>query len=71
MSELAGKMAAAFVMVILITVVIGLFIALPIMWLWNATMPDIFGVPHITFWQAFGLKLLAAFLITPTTFEKS
>ena len=28
-------------------------------WLWNWLMPDIFGLRQITYWQAFGLLLLA------------
>ena len=31
--------------------------------IWNAVMPDIFGLPHITFWQAFLLQLLSNLLI--------
>lgn len=29
------------------------------MWLWNWLMPEIFGLPMLTFWKAFGLLLLA------------
>jgi hypothetical protein len=31
-------------------------------WLWNMTCPDVFGLPKITYWQAFRLLILAAFL---------
>jgi hypothetical protein len=31
-------------------------------WLWNWLMPDIFGLRQITYWQAFGLLLLARLL---------
>jgi len=47
-----------------IIVVIGLFfgfIAL-FQWLWNITMPDVFGLKHITFWQAFRLLILVLIL---------
>jgi len=30
------------------------------MLLWNALCPDIFGLPLIDFWQAFGLLLLSS-----------
>lgn len=30
--------------------------------LWNVLMPQIFGLPHVTFWQALGLLLLAKIL---------
>ena len=33
----------------------SLIMALPIKWMWNCLLPDIFGLPEITFWQAFGL----------------
>lgn len=28
------------------------------MLLWNGFMPDLFGVPSLTFWQTFGIRLL-------------
>lgn len=31
-------------------------------WLWNRLMPEIFGLRQITYWQAFGLLLLARLL---------
>ncbi len=31
-------------------------------WLWAQTLVDIFGIKPITFWQAWGLILLAQFL---------
>jgi len=30
--------------------------------IWNAVIPDIFGLPQITFWQAFGLTVLIKLL---------
>lgn len=33
-----------------------------IMWLWNALMPDIFGLGTITYWQGIGLFILAKIL---------
>ena len=61
MNELAGT---------LIGVVVGLVIGLVILaivtlifrWLWNTTMPDVFGVKSLTFWQAFRILLLSAIL---------
>lgn len=31
-------------------------------WLWNITMPAVFGLREISFWQAFRLLLIAGFL---------
>lgn len=52
--------------------IIGLFIgvlvlaavlsALPVMLLWNALIPVIFGLTKITFWQALGLEVLCGLL---------
>jgi hypothetical protein len=33
-----------------------------VQWLWLVTLVDIFGIKAITFWQAWGLMLLAQFL---------
>ena len=44
-----GIMALAFV----------LLAVFAFMWLWNWLMPEIFGLPLLTFWKAFGLLLLA------------
>ena len=46
---------------VLLTVV-GLVIALPVMWLWNWLMPAIFGLVKISFWQALGLTFLCSML---------
>jgi hypothetical protein len=34
-------------------------------WLWNTTIPQVFGLKDITFWQAFRLMLISALLIGP------
>lgn len=34
-------------------------------WLWNATMPEVFGLGNIRFWVAFRLLLIAGFLVGP------
>lgn len=31
-------------------------------WLWNLTMPEVFGLKRITYWQAFRLLILAGML---------
>ena len=52
----------------------GLFVTIPIIivvffvvvvifqLLWNSTMPAVFGLKKITFWQAFRLLLIAGFI---------
>ena len=31
-------------------------------WIWNVLMPDLFGLKEITYWQAFGMVILAKLL---------
>lgn len=45
-------------------VVIGTFVSTALLqWLWNETMPELFRIPTVTFWQAFRLLLISAILI--------
>jgi hypothetical protein len=51
-----------------ILIIIGLIIlaallfTLPLQILWNWLMPYLFNLPIISFWQAFGLNMLAGIL---------
>ena len=31
-------------------------------WIWNAVIPDVFGIRQITLWQALGILILASIL---------
>jgi hypothetical protein len=42
-----------------------------VMSLWNTLMPDIFGLPHLNYWQATGIMLLARILFGPIAFAGS
>ena len=47
--------------------ILAVLVLLPLLillfqWLWNITMPQVFGLNVITFWQAFRLLIIAAFL---------
>jgi hypothetical protein len=51
----------------LVFVTIGLFgaallLAFPVMWLWNWVVVDIFQLPVISYWQAFGIYTLFGIL---------
>ena len=50
----------------LIGLVIGLVIlsifTLVFRWLWNTTVPEVFGLSTLNFWQAFRILLLSAIL---------
>jgi hypothetical protein len=51
--------------------VVGLFIAFPVMWLWNWIMPTLFRFSHITYWQAYGLYLLCAILFKSSSSSRA
>lgn len=53
---LAGA-ADILLLLILIPLVVALF-----QWLWNITMPQVFKLNTVTFWQAFRLLLISAIL---------
>jgi hypothetical protein len=55
---------------VLIIALLSLIIALPIKWLWNGVMPDLFGLPEITFWKAYGLYLLWHLLLRGVTINE-
>ena len=50
----------------IIVICLSLLEAFPLMWLWNALMPALFGLTRITFWQAVGLGLLTSILFGHT-----
>jgi len=44
-------------------IVLGILLTtLPVMWLWNWLMPELFGFVTITFWQALGMSTLCSLL---------
>lgn len=45
-------------LIILFAVGVEFLITFLGMLLWNGFMPNLFGVPSLTFWQAFGIRLL-------------
>ena len=65
------KMFVAGVAIVTATL-FGLFLfdfilALPVMWLWNASITSVFGTNAITYWQAFCLLVLSQILLHPST----
>ena len=47
-----------------------IIITFPFMWVWNAIIPDIFGLPTIGFWQSLGLMFLSNVLRNNSTTTK-
>lgn len=64
--EKFGMLCAALVVII----IFSLLIAFPIKWLWNGVMPDVFGLPEITFWKAYGMYLLSHLLLRGVTINE-
>lgn len=48
---------------ILINLIFDLLIAIPVMFLWNYTLPDLLQIPEITWSQAFCLLVLIQLLL--------
>ena len=61
MSEFIGMMFGAATGLLIGLVILAIF-TLFFRWLWNTTMPDVFGTKSLTFWQAFRILLLATIL---------
>jgi len=61
MSEFVGVLIGA-IFGLLIAFVILAIITLVFQWLWNTTMPDVFGVKSLTLGQAFKILLISAIL---------
>ncbi len=65
--KMRGKHPAAIAAMIVfgIVAIVGLAILFGfiIMWLWNWLMPELFGLPILSYWQAVGLFILLKILI--------
>ena len=58
-----GKIIGIFIGTWLIVILIGFLFAWFAVMLWNIVMPDVFGLPEITYKQMFALYLLCNLLI--------
>lgn len=65
--EALVKLVGGLLIVVVLIVVIGLLFSLPVYWLWNALLPDLFGFKDITWLQAWGLLILSGFLFKSTS----
>ena len=50
---------------------ISLIFALPLMWLWNSTMPNLFAISPIDWWTAWKLMVLTSLLFGKTGISAS
>lgn len=59
---------------IVLIVIVGALLALPVMWLWNGVMPNLFVagvVKPIDFWNAWGLLILCGLLFKSSVSSSS
>ena len=61
MEEMVGTLIGAVVGLVIGLVILAL-VTLLFRWLWNMTIPEVFGLKALTFWQAFRILLLASIL---------
>lgn len=61
------KVIGMIVVGLLIVAAVALIMALPVMLLWNAIIPDIFHLSSIDFWQALALTALCSILFKSTS----
>jgi hypothetical protein len=57
----------ALTVLVLVPVLFGMILALPVMLLWDALMPTVFGLGTITWLQAWGLLVLCGLLFRNTS----
>lgn len=62
-SEIIGGFILFTVIVTVLAIGLSFVFAWPVMWLWNSTLPALFGLKVITYWQAWRLSLLSALLL--------
>lgn len=55
---------------ILLMFAIAMLVSLPVMWLWDWLMPELFGLKEITWLQALGITLLSGLLFRSSSSSK-
>ena len=51
------------VLVFLFGIMVSFLLAYPVMWLWNYVVPAVSSLKPLTYWQAWGMWMLAQLLI--------
>jgi len=68
--SLVSKMVGALLLATVYILFWALIIGFPVMWVWNWIMPYLFQLPHINFWQSWGILFLSASLFKSNTFTQ-
>lgn len=61
MTDITATLIGAFIGLIIGLIILAI-ITLIFRWLWNTTMPDVFGVKSLSFGQSFKILLIASML---------
>ena len=55
--NIIGALVGIAIAAVIVAIMVAVF-----RWLWNTTMPEVFGLRELSFWQAFKIMLLAGIL---------
>lgn len=69
--ETIAQIVGYIFMAIVFVIVLSLIAAFPLMLLWNWLCPDLFNLPMLTFWQAWGLMVLCGLMFKNNSMSKS
>lgn len=69
--ESITEAVAYFISGLCVLFLISLVLALPLLWLWNATLPELFGFKEITWWMAWKLMLLTSIIFKSFSISSS
>ena len=70
-TESVISFSAISIVAIIMTTLWSLILAWPVQLLWNWVVPAVFGLGRITFFQAFGLKLLLGLTLGRISFNEN
>ena len=62
-----NKLIDGLFFVVLGILIISVILGLPLMLLWNWTIPSLFGLSTISFWQAVSLNIISGILFRGST----
>jgi len=66
-----SKAIGIVVIAMMVTALAAAVLTIPVYYLWNWLMPEVFGLTTLTFWQALGISLLSGCLFQRGSSSKS
>jgi hypothetical protein len=67
----AAVIVSAILGVIAVAFALSILLAFPVKWLWNATLPELFGFKEIGVWMAWKITFLCSILFKSHNFSSS